>query len=110
MTGLKPPAASPPERYLYFALPYMPSATATKAEGAELVTMVTVLRRYEFMYKQAVESTDVFLGIGGKDESSQSCEDLVVKVLLPEVTAISGEQCDEGRDRLLDLRTSVCPT
>jgi hypothetical protein len=45
------------------------------------------------MYKQAVESTDVFLGIGGKDESSQSCEDLVVKVSLPEVAAISGKPC-----------------
>ncbi len=49
------------------------------------------------MCKQAVESTDVFLGMGGKDESSTSCEDLVVKILLPEVSAISGGAGMGGR-------------
>lgn len=42
------------------------------------------------MYKQAVESTDVYLGMGGKDESSTSCEDMVIKIKLPEVNGISG--------------------
>ncbi len=42
------------------------------------------------MYKQAVESTDVFLGMGGKDESSTSCEQMVVKVALPHVNGIAG--------------------
>mmetsp|Transcript_13160 Transcript_13160/g.28215 ORF Transcript_13160/g.28215 Transcript_13160/m.28215 type:complete len:187 (+) Transcript_13160:84-644(+) len=41
---------------------------------------------YEFMYKQAVETTDVFLGMSGKDESSTSCEELVVRIELPEVS------------------------
>eukprot|EP00983_Pelagomonas_calceolata_P102810 1158848-Pelagomonas_calceolata.AAC.2 len=45
--------------------------------------------RYEFRYKQAVESTDVFLGMSGKTESSTSCEDLVVRIMLPEVSSIS---------------------
>mmetsp|Transcript_15196 Transcript_15196/g.41167 ORF Transcript_15196/g.41167 Transcript_15196/m.41167 type:complete len:191 (+) Transcript_15196:2236-2808(+) len=44
---------------------------------------------YEFRYKQAVESTDVFLGMSGKTESSTSCEDLVVRIMLPEVSSIS---------------------
>ncbi len=45
--------------------------------------------RYEFMYKQAVESTDVFLGMSGKDESSTSCEDIVVRIELPGVSSAS---------------------
>ncbi len=45
---------------------------------------------YEFIYKQAVESTDVFLGMSGKDESSTSCESMVVKIDLPEVSSIQG--------------------
>ena len=43
------------------------------------------------MYKQAVESTDIFLGMSGKDESSTSCEDMVVRVELPEVSSLGGE-------------------
>lgn len=42
------------------------------------------------MYKQAVESTDVFLGMSGKDESSNSCEEMVVKISLPGISGISG--------------------
>ncbi|KAG1678868.1 hypothetical protein FOA52_003536 [Chlamydomonas sp. UWO 241] len=41
---------------------------------------------YEFMYKQAVESTDVFLGMSGKNESSTSCEDMVLRIELPGVS------------------------
>lgn len=47
---------------------------------------------YEFIYKQAVESTDAFLGMSGKDPSSTCCEDLVVRVELPEASSISGTQ------------------
>lgn len=43
------------------------------------------------MYKQAVQSTDVYLGMGGKDESSTSCEEMVIKVTLPDVSTINGE-------------------
>ena len=32
----------------------------------------------------------MFLGIGGKDESSTSCESMVMKIMLPEVNAING--------------------
>ncbi|PNW80932.1 hypothetical protein CHLRE_07g335800v5 [Chlamydomonas reinhardtii] len=38
---------------------------------------------YEFLYKQAVDTADNFLGMSGKDGSSTSCEDLVVRVELP---------------------------
>ncbi len=45
---------------------------------------------YEFLYKQAVQSTDVFLGMSGKDESSTSCEDMVLRIELPGVSSASG--------------------
>ena len=46
--------------------------------------------RYEFLYKQAVESTDMFLGMSGKDESSTSCEDMVLRIELPGVSGAAG--------------------
>ena len=39
--------------------------------------------RYEFMYKQAVETQDVFLGMGEKDPSSAQCEDMLLRIELP---------------------------
>eukprot|EP00128_Syssomonas_multiformis_P007845 Colp12_sorted_trinity150504_noHs@26180 len=39
---------------------------------------------YEIMYKQRVGSEDVFLGLAGRDESTACCEDLLVRVKLPE--------------------------
>ncbi|GIL55027.1 hypothetical protein Vafri_10693 [Volvox africanus] len=39
---------------------------------------------YEFLYKQAVDTADNFLGMSGKDPSSTCCEDLVLRVELPE--------------------------
>lgn len=53
-------------------------------------------RSYEFLYKQAVDTADNFLGMSGKDPSSSSCEDLVVRVELPEAHSAAGE-VREGR-------------
>lgn len=39
---------------------------------------------YEILYKQNVGTEDVFLGIGGLDPSSRCCQDLLVKIALPE--------------------------
>ena len=44
---------------------------------------------YEFMYKQSVESTDMFLGMSGKNESSTSCEDMVLRIELPGISGAS---------------------
>ena len=38
---------------------------------------------YEILYKQKVSAMDVFSGLDGKDESSNCCEDMVIKVWLP---------------------------
>ena len=40
-------------------------------------------RSYEFIYKQAVATTDAYLGMSGKDPSSICCEELLVRVALP---------------------------
>ncbi|GLC41616.1 hypothetical protein PLESTB_000696100 [Pleodorina starrii] len=57
---------------------------------------------YEFLYKQSVDTADNFLGMGGKDPSSTSCEDLVVRVELPE--AASAAELDlDVKDTYLKL-------
>ena len=38
------------------------------------------------MYKQAVETQDVFLGMGEKDPSSAQCEDMLLRIELPGTT------------------------
>ncbi|XP_013386250.1 protein PIH1D3 [Lingula anatina] len=40
--------------------------------------------QYEIIYKQAVTSEDMFLGMGNKTPATSSCEDMVVKVMLPD--------------------------
>ncbi|KXZ54824.1 hypothetical protein GPECTOR_4g895 [Gonium pectorale] len=44
---------------------------------------------YEFLYKQAVDTADNFLGMSMKDPSSTSCEDLVVRIELPKAQGAS---------------------
>ena len=49
-----------------------------------------VFDSFEFIYKQAVETTDAFLGMMNKDPSSTCCEDLQLRVELPHAKALSG--------------------
>lgn len=46
--------------------------------------------RFEFLYKQAVTCTDAFLGIMDKDASSACCEDLELRIDLPQANSLSG--------------------
>lgn len=46
---------------------------------------------YEFIYKQAVATTDAFLGMGGKHPGSHCCEDVVIRMQLPAVKTLAGE-------------------
>ena len=55
------------------------------------------LCRYDIVLKQSVATTDVFLGMSGKDEASYSCEEMVVKIELPLVDAIQGGRARVGR-------------
>jgi dynein assembly factor 6, axonemal len=51
---------------------------------------------YEFAYKQAVQTTDAFLGMDplGKDPTSTSCEDLLLHVTLPEAASAADVDVD----------------
>lgn len=46
---------------------------------------------YEFRYKQAVETTDMYLGLDpmGKNPTSTTCEDLVLLVTLPDAQTVA---------------------
>ncbi len=60
--------------------------------GLNYCTTALLSRRsHEFIYKQAVASTDAFLGMSGKDPSSTCCEELVVRIELPEASSAAGE-------------------
>eukprot|EP00873_Tetraselmis_striata_P024139 jgi/Tetstr1/444403/TSEL_032292.t1 len=43
---------------------------------------------YEFIYKQAVQTQDTYLGMGDKDPSSTQCEDLLLRIELPGVGSV----------------------
>ena len=47
-------------------------------------------RSHEVVYKQAVGTHDAYLGMSGKDPSSACCEELVVRISLPEATSAAG--------------------
>lgn len=58
------------------------------------------------MYKQAVESTDVFLGMSGKDPSSTQCEEIVARIELPK--AASAAELDlEVKPTYLKLNSPI---
>ncbi|XP_025087237.1 protein PIH1D3-like [Pomacea canaliculata] len=58
---------------------------------------------YEIIYKQAVTSEDMFLQMGNKTPATASCEDMIVKIHLPE-TKMSDVELDV-KEKFLDLRT-----
>lgn len=58
---------------------------------------------YEILFKQHVGTEDVFFGMSRKDPSTACCEDMVVKIKLPE-TKFSDITLDI-QDKVLDLRT-----
>ncbi|NXS16790.1 PIHD3 protein, partial [Mystacornis crossleyi] len=58
---------------------------------------------YEIFFKQYVGTEDVFFGMTGKDPSTACCEDIVIKIKLPE-TKYSDITLDI-QEKVLDLRT-----
>ena len=52
--------------------------------------LLQVCCSFEFLYKQAVTSTDAFLGMMDKDASSACCEDLELRIDLPHAKSLSG--------------------
>uniref|UniRef100_A0A6G1RHC3 PIH1 domain containing 3 n=1 Tax=Hypotaenidia okinawae TaxID=2861861 RepID=A0A6G1RHC3_9GRUI len=58
---------------------------------------------YQILFKQSVGTEDVFFGMSRKDPSTACCEDVVIKIKLPE-TKYSDITLDI-QDKVLDLRT-----
>ncbi|XP_076447035.1 dynein axonemal assembly factor 6-like [Babylonia areolata] len=58
---------------------------------------------YEILYKQAVSSEDMFLQMGNKTPLTSSCEDMVVKIHLPD-TQMADVTLDV-KSKFLDCRT-----
>ncbi|KAK3099778.1 hypothetical protein FSP39_009503 [Pinctada imbricata] len=59
--------------------------------------------RYEILFKQSVTSEDMFLQMGNKTPATSSCEDMVVKVMLPGTRA--ADMTVDVKKKFLDLRT-----
>uniref|UniRef100_A0A8C2UMI2 Dynein axonemal assembly factor 6 n=1 Tax=Chinchilla lanigera TaxID=34839 RepID=A0A8C2UMI2_CHILA len=74
-------------------------------EGAEYDDMwdVREVPEYEIIFKQQVGTEDVYLGLTRKDSSTACCQELVVKIQLPN-TSPSEIQIDI-QEVVLDLRT-----
>jgi len=58
---------------------------------------------YEITYRQAVTPEDMFLQMGNKNQSTASCEDLIVHIKLPD-TLIADVQLDV-KETFLDCRS-----
>ncbi|KAM6252536.1 dynein axonemal assembly factor 6 [Spheniscus humboldti] len=58
---------------------------------------------YQILFKQCVGTEDVFFGMSRKDPSTACCEEMVIKIKLPE-TNYSDIALDI-QDKVLDLRT-----
>lgn len=59
--------------------------------------------RYDISYQQKVSSEDMFLGTSGKNASSACCENMIVKIVLPEAN-MSDVNLDV-KEKILDCRT-----
>lgn len=61
-----------------------PSAQPTPVQPQEEPDDGRPEPEYEIIYKQLVGAEDVFLGLGGLDPSSVSCQEILIKIKLPE--------------------------
>jgi len=58
---------------------------------------------YEIMFKQQVTTDDVFLGMSGKNSSTACCEDLLIKIVLPNTNRAAIDL--DVQDKFLDCRS-----
>uniref|UniRef100_A0ABM5EVD1 Dynein axonemal assembly factor 6 isoform X2 n=1 Tax=Pogona vitticeps TaxID=103695 RepID=A0ABM5EVD1_9SAUR len=59
--------------------------------------------RYEILFRQHVGAEDVFLGMSRKDPSTACCEDMLIKIKLPDTKA--SDITLDIREKVLDLRS-----
>ncbi|XP_010610120.1 protein PIH1D3 [Fukomys damarensis] len=74
-------------------------------EGAEYddVWDVREIAEYEIIFKQQVGTEDVYLGLTRKDPSTACCQELLVKIQLPDTNP--SEILIDIQETVLDLRT-----
>ncbi|XP_023690005.1 dynein axonemal assembly factor 6 isoform X1 [Paramormyrops kingsleyae] len=79
--------------------------TEDVAEGSEFDDIADPRPQpeYDIVLKQHVGAEDLFLGMTRKDPSSMCCEDMVVKIKLPDTNA--AEVILDVKEKFLDLRT-----
>ncbi|XP_037764782.1 dynein axonemal assembly factor 6 [Chelonia mydas] len=58
---------------------------------------------YEILFKQQVGAEDIFLGMSRKDPSTACCEDMLIKIKLPDTRSL--DITLDIQDKILDLRT-----
>ncbi|XP_028576360.2 dynein axonemal assembly factor 6 [Podarcis muralis] len=58
---------------------------------------------YEILFKQHVSAEDMFLGMSRKDASTACCEDMLIKIKLPDTKA--SDITLDIREKVLDLRS-----
>ncbi|KAM9127409.1 dynein axonemal assembly factor 6 isoform 2-T2 [Pangshura tecta] len=62
---------------------------------------------YEILFKQQVGAEDIFLGMSRKNPSTACCEDMLIKIKLPDTK--SSDITLDIQDKILDLRTPKKP-
>eukprot|EP00079_Xenopus_tropicalis_P038518 XP_017952289.1 PREDICTED: protein PIH1D3 isoform X1 [Xenopus tropicalis] len=74
-------------------------------EGAEFEDTLDLREQpeYEILFKQQVGTEDMFLGMSGKDTSTACCEQMVIRIQLPEIKA--SEVSLDVKKTFLNLRT-----
>mmetsp|Transcript_15290 Transcript_15290/g.39328 ORF Transcript_15290/g.39328 Transcript_15290/m.39328 type:complete len:188 (+) Transcript_15290:57-620(+) len=92
----KRPATNKPTKDIW-------DADEVKAEDRGLEDDERPSPEYDVLYKQAVSSEDMYLGMSGRDPSTHWCDDMVLRIKLPNHQLAD---CDlEVTAEYLDLRT-----
>lgn len=105
-----PSAAPSTYQNPYQAFPQPPSYSMedwTHDNSTDLTALdILPVPEYKIIYKQQVKTEDVYLQMGPKTPSTSSCEDLIIKVHLPNDKTESAAQMQlELEERQLTLRT-----
>ncbi|PFH38242.1 hypothetical protein BESB_005830 [Besnoitia besnoiti] len=81
------------------------SAPLNERVSASSVKDCRQLPDYEILHQQTVGPEDIFLGITGKDPTSDHCDKFIIKVKLPD-TELKAIQLKVSKK--IDLRVSLC--
>ncbi|XP_034297700.1 dynein axonemal assembly factor 6 isoform X2 [Pantherophis guttatus] len=72
-------------------------------DGKAIWSAAEVPEGYEIVFKQQVRAEDLFLGMSRKDPSTACCEDMLIKIKLPDTKA--SDITLDIQEKLLDFRS-----